>query len=135
MHQCVGREYGRSDPALWQVGLRPRNVVELYVMCEHNHYHNRHTRVGLIAGIYCAVAFRVVILNRTSMLNFLCTEPEKNDRSQQPWFVHRRLYVNAIRLFSVTRNCKHRRAAAKLAACAKHLMLSTVGRKGKKEGG
>ena len=35
----------------------------------------------------------------------------------------------------ITRNRKHRRAAAKPAACAKPLMLSTVGRKGKMEGG
>ena len=33
-----------------------------------------------------------------------------------------------------TRNHKHRRAAAKPAACAKPLMLSTLGRKGKREG-
>jgi len=31
-----------------------------------------------------------------------------------------------------TRNRKHRRAAAKPAACAKHLMLSTPGSKGKR---
>ena len=32
----------------------------------------------------------------------------------------------------LTRNRKHRRAAAKPAACARPLMLSTLGRKGKK---
>ena len=32
-----------------------------------------------------------------------------------------------------TRNRKHRRAAAKLAACARPLVLSTLGRKGKRE--
>jgi len=34
-----------------------------------------------------------------------------------------------------TRNHKHHRAAAKPAACAKPLMLSTVGSKGKRGGG
>ena len=34
-----------------------------------------------------------------------------------------------------TRNRKHRRASAKLAACAKPLMLATVERKEKREGG
>jgi len=33
-----------------------------------------------------------------------------------------------------TRNCKYRQAAAKPAACAKPLMLSTLGRKGKRKG-
>jgi len=33
-----------------------------------------------------------------------------------------------------TRNCKRRQAAAKPAACSKPLMLSTLGRKGKREG-
>jgi len=34
-----------------------------------------------------------------------------------------------------TRNRKHRRATAKPEACAKPIMLSTVGRKEKKKGG
>ena len=40
---------------------------------------------------------------------------------------------NSRAIGNVTRNCKHRRAAAKPAACAKPLMLSTAGKKGKRE--
>ena len=49
-------------------------------------------------------------------------------------FASRKYPYIAIDITITTRNRKHRRAAAKPAACAKPLMLSTPGSKGKRGG-